>query len=491
VKVEFQGCFPWQANEVQVASKVARALSSANLRTRGASFLLSHALDEACVGFLPAVASALYIPPDLVTWTDYGVWSFMTASGQLDFLPNSTWPAWERIGKMFARGVWARERLREPCEYSAILSESEEVYGTYEPRNAKAWCRAGRSNSASASAIGQDWMARVDGDVLISSLTIPGTHDSAAYTLAWPFVQTQLMDIKTQLDSGIRYFDLRCGIRDDEAEMVHGTAYLGLKLSEVLDTLCHWLKSHESEALIVQIKQDRKPERSTVHFAHAVWKCIAKHSERWRTANTTPTLAELRGKIQLLRRYDGPSLRAYGIDVTGWQDNPSKPFTIYGKNSVNITIQDHYSFSDPESLPSLIVTKGGDVAELLNRAAADPEDSHWYINFTSAYEFNLLYQLPPREVAIGGYWAFRWEPGMNPRLRNYLFEHEGKRRYGIVAMDFPERGTDDLIEGLIASNFGRKDKVSRLSWMLLLDILVLLLLASTLSFGTRFVLCTR
>ncbi|KAF2774148.1 PLC-like phosphodiesterase, partial [Teratosphaeria nubilosa] len=323
---------------------------------------------------------------------------------------------------------------------------------------------------------GIDWMAKLADDTLISNLTIPGTHDSAAYTYSWPFVQTQNMDIATQLNAGIRYFDLRCGLRDEILEMVHGSAYLGLTLTSVLDTLCTWLAKHESEALIVQIKQDRKPERSTVHFAQAIWKCLSKNSAQWRTANTTPTLAELRGRIQLLRRFEGPNLHAYGIDVTRWQDNPSRPFTIYGRHQVLLTIQDHYSFPDPESLPNLITTKGGDVAELLNRAAADPDKGHWYINFTSAYEFNLYYQLPPREVAIGGWWAFHWEEGMNPRIRGYLEQHLGRRRYGIVAMDFPEKGADDLIERLIMSNYKSGESESRTMLQLLMMTVFLILL---------------
>jgi 1-phosphatidylinositol phosphodiesterase len=104
-------------------------------------------------------------------------------------------------------------------------------------------------------------------------------------------------------------------------------------------------------------------------------------------------------------------------------------------------------------LPSLIATKGGHVSELLQQAHNDPDPGHWYLNFTSAYEFNLYYQLTPRAIAVGGYYTFRWEPGMNPRLSTYLRLHPGQRRYGIVATDFPDAGGDDLIHLIIQSNF--------------------------------------
>ena len=261
------------------------------------------------------------------------------------------------------------------------------------------------------------------------------------------------MDVLQQLHAGIRYLDLRCGIRDDVVEMVHGPSFLGITLRTLLDTIYVWLNAHETEALIVQIKQDRKAEHSEVHFAQAIWRCLAENPDRWRTANTTPVLGELRGKIQLFRRFDGNASFAYGIDVTQWQDNPSRPFTIYTRHEVRITIQDHYSFPNPESLPALILKKGHDVAELVDRAAADPDACHWYMNFVSAYEFNLFYQLTPREIALGGWVRFRWEHGMNIRLRNYLHERRRSERLGIVAMDFPEGGTTDLITTLIRSNF--------------------------------------
>lgn len=374
---------------------------------------------------------------------------------------------------MLLRMLWARERHLQQVERQRLLADAEKGYGAVVQKGSDSPRRTEDTRP-----LGQEWMSHLGDDILLSALTIPGTHDSAAFTNAWPFVQTQKMTIIQQLDAGIRYFDLRCGLRDDTVEMVHGSALLGITLSMVLDAMYLWLLSHPTEALVVQIKQDRLSERSTMHFAHAIWKAITLNYRHWRTANTTPTLGELRGKIQLLRRFSGPTLHAYGIDVTQWQDNPSRPFTIDTRHDVQITIQDHYNFPDPTGLPSLIAKKGGDVSELLERAAKNSECGHWFINFTSAYEFNLYYQLPPREIAVGGWWGFRWEDGMNPRIRSYLREHGGKRRYGIIAIDFPESGTDDLITALIWSNFeGSPDIRGRCWWELVLEVVALLVFA--------------
>lgn len=158
------------------------------------------------------------------------------------------------------------------------------------------------------------------------------------------------------------------------------------------------------------------------------------------------------------------------------QDNPSTPFTIYTWHQVQLTIQDHYSFSEPMSLPSLIASKGGDVSGLLQKAYDDPDPCHWYMNFTSAYEFNLYYQLTPRAIAIGGYYGFRWEEGMNPRLSNYLRIHPGQRRLGIIAMDFPDNGSEDLIQLIIQSNF----KAHKTSWKVVLALIVITLMVALL-----------
>lgn len=352
-------------------------------------------------------------------------------------------------------------------------AELEKGYGTFNPGPTRLRVRAARHKSKACTTKTGKWMSSIDDETLVSALTVPGTHDTAAFTLPWPFVQTQTMDIANQLDAGIRYLDLRCGLRNDVVEMVHGPTILGIRLDQLLDFVYEWLAAHMSEGLIVQIKQDRKAEASSVHFAQAIIESISLKSEFWRTANTAPTMGELRGKIQLFRRFDARDIIAYGIDVTRWQDNPTSPFTIETQHNVQITIQDHYDFTEPVPLPSLIVKKGSDVSSMLDRASSSTDPKHWFINFTSASEFNWWHQIPPREVAVGGWVGFKWEEGINPRFRAYLATHKGRHRYGIVPMDFPHVGSDDLVTALIKSNFEReKDSFHYLVRLVLLVTLV-------------------
>ena len=310
-----------------------------------------------------------------------------------------------------------------------------------------------RHQAAALRSLPEHWMSLLDDSTLLSSFTIPGTHDSAAFTSPLPFIATQKMNISQQLDAGIRYFDLRCGLRNDIAEMVHGSTLLSLTLSSVLTTMHSWLDLNPREALIVQIKQDREPENSTLAFSKVIAEAIAVRADRWRTADTTPTLGETRGKIQLLRRYGTLDLAPFGIDVTAWVDNPSRPFTIETCHQIQLTVQDHYGFSDAVKLPSLLATKWKNVTQLLEMVANDQDLSHWYLNFCSASELSLYFQYSPHTVAVGGYWGFKWEEGINPLLTIRMRNVKRKERFGIVIMDFPEQRYSDLIGCLIRSNF--------------------------------------
>ncbi len=275
------------------------------------------------------------------------------------------------------------------------------------------------------------------------------------------------------------------------ALQVHGITYLGFTFEAALHSIYLWLESHPTEALIIQLKEDRTKEESYLDFANAVFTIISERSELWRTADTLCSLGELRGRIQLFRRFLGPEDFVYGVDVTRWQDNPVRPFTIDNKHGVHITVQDHYSFPHGTGLPTLIQRKGGNVAQLLQMANRDSEKNNCYINFTSAYELAVLYQIPPHSVAVGAYWGFKWESGMNIRLRGYLQEAgKEQHRYGIIVMgivnlsaarsladhplckssDFPEQGSEDLIKALILTNFHRKS-----SWVAPIELLASLL----------------
>jgi 1-phosphatidylinositol phosphodiesterase len=69
------------------------------------------------------------------------------------------------------------------------------------------------SHEASNGAWNPRWMSRLPDTTRLSELTLPGTHDTGAYrTPANVAAVTQTMTLRTQLDSGIRAWDIRLAV---------------------------------------------------------------------------------------------------------------------------------------------------------------------------------------------------------------------------------------------------------------------------------------
>ena len=106
-----------------------------------------------------------------------------------------------------------------------------------------------------------DWMAAVPDGTKLTEMTIPGTHNSAAYRYSASFilcneatklyVLCQDWDIGTQLKNGIRFFDVRLAPKRGALEMYHGQCYLNMRFGEFLDAVGDFLGKHTGEAVLV------------------------------------------------------------------------------------------------------------------------------------------------------------------------------------------------------------------------------------------------
>jgi 1-phosphatidylinositol phosphodiesterase len=104
------------------------------------------------------------------------------------------------------------------------------------------------------------WQSLLPNTTFLSSLSIPGTHDTMAYrksrgSYLASFTQTQKHDLLTQLRNGVRYLDLRLQHHKDRFTIHHGATYLHFDLPEVLSIIETFLSAPESnqEALIVRL----------------------------------------------------------------------------------------------------------------------------------------------------------------------------------------------------------------------------------------------
>ena len=113
-------------------------------------------------------------------------------------------------------------------------------------------------HETSAAGNRQEWMKNIKGETKLSELSIPGTHDSMAFKdnlFAIDSTRTQTMDLTKQLNSGIRFLDIRAKYTETGFPLHHGTVYLGYDFEDVLKTCEEFLTQHPSETILIRFKQ--------------------------------------------------------------------------------------------------------------------------------------------------------------------------------------------------------------------------------------------
>lgn len=125
-----------------------------------------------------------------------------------------------------------------------------------------------------------DWMSRIPDEALITEINMPGTHDSGTAHMNWAISDTmascQEWSITEQLEHGMRVFDIRVAIDEDQPnywtcmEITHASfrcardsspLSLVLTLSNVLTEFTDFLKKHGDETIILCLSaDDLKPE---------------------------------------------------------------------------------------------------------------------------------------------------------------------------------------------------------------------------------------
>lgn len=332
------------------------------------------------------------------------------------------------------------------------------------------------------------WMGSVPDDTWLSNMTVPGTHDSCARSNV-PFVRTQYLSINQQLALGIRFLDLRLRRHDDgKLYCYHGGMPIGLPkglsfdevMKQVFDFIGPRKDRAATETVLISINNDDKSKEQKAHpqtFYNAVKDAIesepphADGSKKWYSDPVTAKIGDVRGKAVLLRRYYGdpdvdPTERM-GLDLEKWlDDNPD--FTIETPTGVKVHLQDKWKYADRCELKELVSSKQDFVQKMMERAAGTGSDANeededpertWFINFCSAVGDPVEHGevAEAKWIAVGAHSDFHffgnWVEGMNVRTRDYLRKGTGKRRLGVVNLDYPELPEDsDLVARLIETN---------------------------------------
>ncbi|GHG30879.1 phosphatidylinositol-specific phospholipase C [Streptomyces zaomyceticus] len=267
---------------------------------------------------------------------------------------------------------------------------------------------AGAPGARAAAVDTRAWMGGHGDGTPLQRLTIPGTHDSGArFGGLWS--ECQNTTVAQQLDSGIRFLDVRCRVTGGSFAIHHGVSYQNMMFGDVLVACRDFLAAHPSETVLMRVKQEYSSDSDATFRAifddyldNRGWRSL------FRIGDTVPALGEARGKVVLIADNGGlPGLK--------WWDGGA------------IAIQDDWN-----ALPNAKYPK---VEAHFRKAVEQP--GKLYINFVSTSA-----SLPPR-----------WNSdNLNPRVHGFLDGTASTwRGLGIVPMDFPNTRSG-LVEALLRHN---------------------------------------
>ncbi|MGH3831970.1 MAG: hypothetical protein ACRDRS_16235 [Pseudonocardiaceae bacterium] len=270
------------------------------------------------------------------------------------------------------------------------------------------------------------------------------------------------MDLPGQLTAGIRFLDIRLAHYQDNLFVHHDVVHMGKSYADVLAICSDFLKRHPSEAVFMSVKNEDRVDSTLGRFAPSrilgksredtadrviqsssfeeaftarTWRHVDDAALFYNFTATLPdtgaaaarqvltsetTLGDVRGKIVLLRRFEGSG--DVGHDVTYWPENETFRSTAVLVHDVH----DRYQGLDGEEKYELVI------AHLEEAKKGDPQDL--YITFASA-------------VALK---ARGYAEEINPRLSDYLAESP-QGRVGIIALDYFEQPRE-LVSNVIAMN---------------------------------------
>jgi 1-phosphatidylinositol phosphodiesterase len=151
------------------------------------------------------------------------------------------------------------------------------------------------------------WMTRLKDDVLLSQLSIPGTHDTMAF-FGGHAVETQTLRLPGQLEAGIRVLDIRCRHMSDEFRIYHGHVSQRRLFHEVLDMVIEFLRQNPGETVLMRVKEEHHPSGVTRTFQQTFhqryWVNEKYNRWMWQGTSVNPTLGDMRGKIVVLQDFD-------------------------------------------------------------------------------------------------------------------------------------------------------------------------------------------
>ena len=284
------------------------------------------------------------------------------------------------------------------------------------------------------------WMSRIPDNKNIVLINIPGSHDSTAYNmfcLGSCFAQTQDLDITSQLNIGVRLFDIRVTKRNNFFEnnfmesiiCCHGICdcyhyqnnkKINLTYLHVLKEIKNFLEENPSETVIIKTKSGRSNKTINLQIASEIFDTIlgdisVEYDDKL-------TMGELRGKVVNIFS-DNNNIE--GTDIISIHNKYTNGYTNFNEFKVNGDL------------------KVREIEELLEKYNYKFDEAEQYMKLPLHFEtsctgeFTKIIPLPRYEANT-----------VNKFLREYNFRNG--YYYGWISIDF----IDEMItEKIIKSNF--------------------------------------
>lgn len=284
------------------------------------------------------------------------------------------------------------------------------------------------------------WMKNIDGNRPISTISMPGTHDSGSANYPkkseslFHDGHTQNFSVLTQLEDGIRAFDIR--LRND----LHYGHYI--KLYDSFDsTMVQWdkfLDKYPSEFIVALIGSDeggRWNKELTENYRRLINQYPHRFVDKF---NPSTPLDSVRGKIVVLRRQEACP---YGR-LLKFADNATFE---YG----GFHVEDIYRPKNSEK-------KLEAVEKNIQEASENKNPNKWFMTF------NSIICAPNDHTPYNNAWGGTAKDIRQPMNKSLLeiLEQKNYSDFGIVFLDFyNDRGENPkVVEAIISSNFQNKNE---------------------------------
>lgn len=286
------------------------------------------------------------------------------------------------------------------------------------------------------------WCSRLDPELCVAQVSVPGTHNSAACYSALPSVRCQNESIPQQLRHGVRFLDLRlcknvlekARARQNELVVCHGQFSVKLDgvvlFSAVLAQLYEFLAQHPKEFVIVSIKQEGPGDWNDPEFGSIIFNnYISVNRGSWYLGNEIPRVGQVQGKLLLFRRFAlGPESATpaeMGFDASYWQYN------CINDDHGTFQVQDFCEISSRDELHR----KFAYIRQMLRVSNGSSQKHKLFLNFCSG-----------SSASDPSFWPEKVAAALQAQHIHAGFG----RRNGIVVLDFCDLDSWGLVRRLVA-----------------------------------------